>query len=190
MSHLRSRAVWAKSIATQSEDLKSRIENVNSEIVVLQTAAKIALVNLGNVSRSLQRAFTDTEMLAEKKLETIKATMDRIPSGIEVLDTIPIHPVFGKEEHKLGEFFEKDEVSQAQEICKKTNEDVEQRIKELKGTMEEFILQSEGLKKEVLEWEPEVIEDGGQVREISLIADKIERGASLMNVLIRLYSYF
>ena len=72
----------------------------------------------------------------------------------------------------------------------KTNEDVERRIKELKGTMEEFILQGEGLKREVLEWEPEVIEDGGQVREISLIADKIERGTSLMNILIRFYSYF
>ena len=160
ISHLRSRAVWARSVATQSEDLKSRIENINSEIVVLQTAAKIALVNLGNVSRSLQRAFTDTEMLAEKKLETRKTTMDRIPSGIKVLDTIPIHPVFGKEERTLGEFFEKDEISQAQEVCRKTNEDVERRIKELKGTMEEFILQGEGLKREVLEWEPEVIEDG------------------------------
>lgn len=189
ISHLRSRAVWARSIATQSENLKSRIENINSEIVVLQTAAKIALVNLGNVSRSLQRAFKDTEMLAEKKLETRKTTLDRIPSGIDVLDTIPIHPIFGKEERTLGEFFEKDEIAQAQETCSKTNEDVERRIKELKGTMEEFILQGEGLKKEVLEWEPEVIEDGGQVREISLIADKIERGASLMTVLIRLYSY-
>jgi hypothetical protein len=182
ISHLRSRAVWARSVATQSEDLKSRIQNINSEIVVLQTAAKIALVNLGNVSRSLQRAFTDTEMLAEKKLETRKTTLDRIPSGIEVLDTIPIHPVFGKEERTLGEFFEKDEISQAQEVCRKTNEDVERRIKELKGTMEEFILQGEGLKREVLEWDPEVIEDSGQTREIGLIADKIERGAFLMNI--------
>ena len=55
--------------------------------------------------------------------------------------------------------------------------------------MDEFILQGDGLKREVLEWEPEVIEDGGQVREISLIADKIERGISRMNLLTRLYSH-
>ena len=47
VTHLRARAVWARSIATQSEEIKTRIDTVNSEIVVLQTAAKIALVTDG-----------------------------------------------------------------------------------------------------------------------------------------------
>jgi len=155
--------------------------------VVLQTAAKIALVNLGNVSRSLQRAFTDTEALAEKKLGGRKETLDRIPAGMKVLDGIKVHPVFGKEEQMLGDFFDKDELETAVATCIKTNDDVEKRIKELKGTMEEFILQGEGLKQEVLEWTVETVKEGGQVREIQLIADKIERGTkSFCFVLTRL----
>ena len=184
VTHLRSRAVWAKSIATQSEEIKTRIDTVNSEIMVLQTAAKIALVNLGNVSRSLQRAFTDTEGLAEKKLGGRKATLDRIPEGIKVLDGVKVHPVFGKEEQTLGDFFDKKELGQAVAACAKTNGDVEKRIKELKGTMEEFILQGEGLKQEVLEWTVETVKESGQVREIQLIADKLERGISLLWLLL------
>jgi len=176
LQHLRSRANWARSIALQSQDIKTQIDAINSEIIVFQTASKIALVNLGNVSRSLQRAFTDTEMLAEKKLLTRKSVLEKVQEGIEVLDLVTVHPVFGKEEEKLGDFFDKKEILRAREMCGKTNEDVERRIRELKGTMEEFILQGEGLKKEVLEWEPEMIQEGGQVREITLIADKIERG--------------
>ena len=155
---------------------------MNSEIVVLQTSAKIALVNLGNVSRSLQRAFSDTEMLADKKLQVRKESLDRIPSALEVLDTIKIHPVFGKEEETLGEFFDKREILKAIEICRKTHQNVERRIKELKANMDDFIRQGESLKTEVLNWEPDVIHDGGQVREISLIADKIERGTLLQDV--------
>lgn len=102
--------------------------------------------------------------------------IDGIPLGIEGLNSVVIHPVFGKEEGKLAAFFDFERVEKAREVCEKTNDDVARRIRELKGTMEEFILQGEGLKKEVLEWEPEVIQDGGQVHEISLIADKIERG--------------
>jgi len=143
---------------------------------VLQKSAKIALVNLGNVSRSLQRAFADTEMLAAKKLQARKELLSRIPAGLALLDSIKIHPVFGKEEQTLGEFFTKDEIDSAREVCVNTHEEVEQRIKELKKTMEEFIYQGEGLKGEVLGWEPDSIQDGGHVREISLIADKIERG--------------
>ena len=180
VTHLRARAVWARSIATQSEEIKTRIDSVNSEIVVLQTAAKIALVNLGNVSRSLQRAFTDTEVLAEKKLGGRKQTLDRIPGGIKVLDGLKVHPVFGKEEQTLGDFFDKEDLQEAMGACAKTNDDVEKRIKELKGTMEEFILQGEGLKQEVLEWTVETVKEGGQVREIQLIADKIERGTPLV----------
>lgn len=191
VTHLRNRAVWARSIATQSEDIKSRIDRVNSEIVVLQTAAKIALVNLGNVSRSLQRAFTDTEALAEKKLGGRKETLDRIPGGIKVLDGVKVHPVFGKEEQLLGDFFDKNDLENAVAACAKTNSDVEKRIKDLKGTMEEFILQGEGLKQEVLEWTVETVKEGGQVREIQLIADKIERGTHIfVSWLTRPQSHF
>ena len=146
--------------------------------MVLQTAAKIALVNLGNVSRSLQRAFIDTESLAEKKLGGRKETLDGIAGGIKVLDEIKVHPVFGKEEKTLGEFFHKRELDKAVVACAMTNENVEKRINELKGAMEEFIRQGEGLKQEVLEWAVETVKEGGQVREIQLIADKIERGES------------
>lgn len=102
--------------------------------------------------------------------------LSRIPAGLTLLDSIKIHPVFGKEEQTLGEFFTKDEINSALEVCAKTHEEVEQRIKQLKKTMEEFIYQGEGLKGEVLGWEPDSIQDGGHVEEISLIADKIERG--------------
>jgi hypothetical protein len=55
--------------------------------------------------------------------------------------------------------------------------------------MEEFIKQGEGLKAEVLGWTVKQIPDGGHVREITLIADKIERGISLEST-DRLSSYF
>lgn len=155
----------------------------------MQTAAKIALVNLGNVSRSLQRAFNDTEMLAEKKLQSKNDAIDRIPSALEALGLVKVHPVFGKQEQTMTDFFDKTELSDAMEMCRKTNEDVEQRIKELKATMEEFIHQGEGLKQEVLAWEPQVVQDSGQVREIGLIADKIERGKLFEIVLMRLPSH-
>jgi len=102
--------------------------------------------------------------------------LSRIPSGLKVLDLIKIHPVFGKEEQTLGEFFDKDEMQNAIEICTKTHEDVEKRIDELKNMMMDFIRRGEGLKQEVLEWEIEPFKDGGLVQEITLIADKIERG--------------
>lgn len=162
--------------------------------MVLKTAAKIALVNLGNVSRGLQRAFTDTEMLAETKLQTRKELLDRIPTAVEAIDRVKVHPIFGKEEQTLGEFFDKNEVSKAREMCMKTNEDVERRVKELKGTIEDFIHQGEGLRKEVLEWEPEVVQDASQAHEIGLIADKIERGTPALRpfeiINKRLRSYF
>jgi Autophagy protein ATG17-like domain len=169
-------------------DIKSRIEKVNNEIVVLQTATKIALVNLGNVSRSLQRAFSDTEALADKKLQSRKESLERIPAALEVLGVIRIHPVFGKEEKTLRDFFNKDDISAASKICEKTHQDVERRIEELKLSMEDFIRQGEDLKTEVLQWQQLGVHDGGQVREISLIADKVERGISLISyhVLIRL----
>jgi len=119
-------------------------------------------------------------MLAAKKLQTRKELLSRIPAGLSLLGSIKIHPVFGKEEQTLGEFFTKDEVKSAIEMCEKTHEEAEQRIKELKKTMEEFIFQGEGLKGEVLGWEPDSIQDAGHVREISLIADKIERGLFLV----------
>ena len=147
--------------------------------MVLQKSAKIALVNLGNVSRSLQRAFKDTEMLADKKLQTRKELVQRIPSGVAVLNTIRVHPVFGKEEQTLGQFFDKDQVAIAMEECGKTHDEVERRINDLKQTMEEFIQQGDGLKSEVLGWTVKQISDGGHVQEITLIADKIERGISL-----------
>jgi len=76
----------------------------------------------------------------------------------------------------LGEFFDWNELDKAIEVCSKTHEDVARRINELKTMMMEFIHQGEGLKEEVLAWEVESSKDGGQVREITLIADKIERG--------------
>jgi Autophagy protein ATG17-like domain len=173
---LRSRAIWARSVATQSEDIKSRIDLINAEVLVLQTAAKIALVNLGNVSRSLQKAFGDTETLADKKLAQRRLVVDNIMGGLQILSAIKIHPVFGKEEETLGDYFVMEDVAEARDFCSKTNEDVSRRFKGLKRTMEEFIDQSEGLKKEVLKWEPEQVKESGQIHEIGLIADKIERG--------------
>jgi DNA repair exonuclease SbcCD ATPase subunit len=117
--------------------------------------------------------------LAQKKLERRKETIHRLTQGLEVLESVIVHPVFGKEENTLGDFFDKREISQAREMCEKTNDEFERRITELKRTMEGFISQGEGLKREFLDWEPEVIQDGGQVHEITLIADKIERGISL-----------
>jgi hypothetical protein len=174
LSHLRSRAAWARTVANQAVEIQKRIDSTNEEIVVLQKASKIALVNLGNVSRSLQRAFTDTEMLADKKLQARKQLLERIPSGVAVLNTIKVHPVFGK--GTLGEFFENDKIRNAVDVCGKTHGEVENRITELKQTMEEFIQQGEGLKREMLGWQVKSIPDGGHVREITLIADKIERG--------------
>jgi Autophagy protein ATG17-like domain len=176
LSHLRSRAAWARTVANQTAEIQKRIDSTNEEIVVLQKSAKIALVNLGNVSRSLQRAFTDTEMLADKKLQARKQLLVRIPSGVAVLNTIKVHPVFGKEEETLGEFFDDYGIRNAVEVCGKAHGEVENRITELKQTMEEFIQQGEGLKKEMLGWQVKSIPDGGHVREITLIADKIERG--------------
>jgi len=176
VSHLRSRAVWARSVASQAQEINARIDQLNHEITVLQTSAKIALVNLGNVSRRVQRAFTDAESLAEKKLELRRTLLERIPGAVTALEKVEIHPIFGRKEESLGELFEKDDVLKAREICSRTNEDVDRRVGELKNTMEEFILQGEALKKEVLAWQPETMEEGGQVREVSLIADKIERG--------------
>jgi hypothetical protein len=95
---------------------------------------------------------------------------------VALLDTIKVHPVFGKEEETLGEFFDKTEISRAREICGKTHEEVEKRIRDLKVTMEEFIHQGEGLKNEVLSWEPGSVQEGGYAREITLISNKIERG--------------
>jgi hypothetical protein len=163
-------------VATQAQDISSRIDRFNNEITVLQTSAKIALVNLGNVSRRVQRAFTDAEMLAEKKLEVRRTVLERIPRALSALEKVEIHPVFGRKEEVLGEFFDKDDVLRAREVCLRTNEDVDRRVRELKNTMEEFILQGEALKKEVLAWEPGTMQEGGQAREIGLIADKIERG--------------
>lgn len=156
--------------------MSDRIDRLNSEITVLQTSAKIALVNLGNVSRRVQRAFTDAETLAEKKLELRRTLLERIPRAISAIERVEIHPLFGRKEEILGEMFDKDDILAAQETCLRTNEDVDRRVHELKNTMEEFILQGEALKKEVLGWEPEAVQEGGQAREISLIADKIERG--------------
>jgi chaperonin cofactor prefoldin len=174
--HLKARAEWARSAASQAVDIQTRIEAINNEITVLQKSAKIALVNLGNVSRSLQRAFSDTEILASKKLQARKESLTRIPSGVALLDTVKIHLVFGKEEQTLGEFFDKNEISRAREVCAETHNEVEMRIKELKKTMEEFIHQGEGLKEEVLSWDPDSVQEGGYAREITLISNKIERG--------------
>ena len=176
VSHLRSRAVWARSVASQAQEINTRIDQLNNEITVLQTSAKIALVNLGNVSRRVQRAFTDAESLAEKKLEVRRTLLERIPRAVNALEKVEIHPIFGRKEEVLGELFEKDDILKARDICLRTNEDVDRRVGELKNTMEEFILQGEALKKEVLAWELETMQEGGQVREVSLIADKIERG--------------
>jgi HrpA-like RNA helicase len=133
-------------------------------------------VNLGNVSRRVQRAFTDAEILAEKKLELRRTLLEQIPKAINAIERVEIHPLFGRKEEMLGEMFDKDDILTARETCLRTNEDVDRRVHELKNTMEEFILQGEALKKEVLGWEPEAVQEGGQAREISLIADKIERG--------------
>jgi hypothetical protein len=176
ISHLRSRANWARTVAAQAKDISDRIDRLNSEITVLQTSAKIALVNLGNVSRRVQRAFTDAEMLAEKKLELRRTLLERIPRAITAIEAVEVHPVFGRKEETLGEMFEKEDVLAARETCLRTNEEVDRRVRELKNTMEEFILQGEALKKEVLGWEAEAVQEGGQAREISLISDKIERG--------------
>ena len=176
VAYLRSRAVWARSVASLAQEINARIEGLNDEITVLQTSAKIALVNLGNVSRRVQRAFTDAELLAEKKLEVRRTLLERIPRAVSALDKVEIHPVFGRKEEVLGELFEKDDILKAREVCLRTNDDVDRRVGELKNTMEEFILQGEALKKEVLAWQPETMQEGGQAREVSLIADKIERG--------------
>jgi HrpA-like RNA helicase len=162
--------------------VSDRIDRLNSEITVLQTSAKIALVNLGNVSRRVQRAFTDAELLAEKKLELRRTLLEQIPRAISAIERVEIHPLFGRKEEILGEMFDKDDIFAAQKTCLRTNEDVDRRVHELKNTMEEFILQGEALKKEVLGWEPEAVQEGGQAREISLIADKIERGTDPFEV--------
>jgi len=176
LTHLRARATWARTIANQSQELQNRIDTVNSDIVVLSKSTKIALVNLGNVSRSLQRAFSDMEVLAEKKIATRRTLLSGVSSGVKVLNSIKIHPIFGKEEQTLGEFFDNAEMNKAVEACTRTHEDVERRIAELKSMMLEFIHQGEGLKQEVLAWNVDSMKDGGQIKEISLIADKIERG--------------
>lgn len=182
LAHLRSRALWARSVANQAQDINSQIDTINSEIKVLHISAKIALVNLGNVSRSLERAFADTEMLAEKKVQTRQETLDRIPSGLQVLDNVKIHPVFGKEERTLGDFFDKQKIAQAQEVCRKAIRNVEERVKGLKNNMNDFIRESAELKRQVVDWITAPVQDGGQLREISLIADKIERGISLYSL--------
>jgi hypothetical protein len=171
--------------------VSDRIERLNSEITVLQTSAKIALVNLGNVSRRVQRAFTDAEILAEKKLELRRTLLEQIPRAINAIEGVEINPLFGRKEEMLGEMFDKDDILVARETCLRTNEDVDRRVLELKNTMEEFITQGEALKKEVLGWEPEAVQEGGQAREISLIADKIERGITPFKSfsLIRLCTY-
>jgi hypothetical protein len=121
------------------------------------------------------------EILAEKKIASRRTLLHRVPDGIKTLNSIKIHPVFGKEELVLGEYFDQGEMEGAIEMCSKTHDDVERRIGELKSMMMDFIHQGEGLKKEVLAWEVESSKDGGQVRELNLIADKIERGISFVH---------
>jgi hypothetical protein len=178
LAHLRARAQWSRNIAVQAADIAAQIDSTRNEITVLTKAAKIALVNLGNVSRSLQRAFTDTEVLAESKIAARRTLVSRVLRGTEVLGGVKVHPVFGKEEVTLGEFFVGEELRRAMEVTGKTNAEVEKRIGELKAIMNEFIMQGEGLKAEVMAWEPTVVKDAGQVRELNLIADKIDRGTS------------
>jgi hypothetical protein len=156
---------WSSHLLDVLREHTSSARELHAHLTVIQRSTTVALLNLVSHSAAVRASFAALEELAERELGRMRGLLDGHERDLKALSLVNINPRLltsaeaskagvgsGKpppKERMLGHYVHASKMGAVFDACSKVQQEMQQRLEEIRGSAAQLAGDTEGLRAEV-----------------------------------------